>query len=75
VAKREALPMLSGQNVMGFSGVTALFPEIGMTKKQKTKFLSKKQQAIQLSREMSQLNAEFQQKLTDAKYQLEENAE
>tara|TARA_R100000152_G_scaffold16081_1_gene7724 strand:- start:51 stop:188 length:138 start_codon:yes stop_codon:yes gene_type:complete len=43
-----------------------------MTKKQKIKFpklLTKKQQAIQLSREMSQFNAEFQQKFTDAKYQ------
>ena len=67
--------MVLGLLSMVFSGVMALFPEIGMTKKQKTKFLSKKQQAIQLSREMSQFNAEFQQKLTDAKYQLEENAE
>ena len=67
--------MVLGLLSMGLFGVMALSQKNGMTKKQKTKFLSKKQQAIQLSREMSQSNAEFQQKLTDAKYQLEENAE
>ncbi len=57
---------------MDSNGLVALSPHLGMTKKQKIKFpklLTKKQQAIQLSREMSQFNAEFQQKFTDAKYQ------
>ena len=68
----DLLLMANGLQDMDSNGLVALSPHLGMTKKQKIKFpklLTKKQQAIQLSREMSQFNAEFQQKFTDAKYQ------
>ena len=68
----DLLLMANGLQDMDSNGLVALSPHLGMTKKQKIKFpklLTKKQQAIQLSREMSQFNAEFQQKFTDAKRQ------